>query len=170
MKQTITSKLTANNQIPMIHKHVDFSKFDSILDFGSGRGRGADYLKSKGSAVFKYDPYWETEEDNDTSLLVFSLGDTVLNKAVICANVLNVLTDDILPEVMSELVRYARTGCTVYINVYEKTGTGIPVLTKNGTCYQRCEKTKTYADKFRCFAGINVETMHGGKIIVLKRD
>ncbi len=169
MKQTITSKLTANNQIPMIHKHVDFSGFDSILDFGSGRGRGADYLKSKGSVVFRYDPFWETEEDNDTSLLVFSLGET-LNKAVICANVLNVLTDDILPEVMSELVQYVRKGCTVYVNVYEKTGTGIPVLTKNGTCYQRCEKTKIYADRFRRFSGINVETMQGGKIIVLKCD
>lgn len=170
MKQTITSKLTANNQIPMIHKHVDFNGFDSILDFGSGRGRGADYLRSKGFAVFKYDPFWEAEDDNETSLLVFSLGDTVLNKAVICANVLNVLTDDILPEVMTKLVQYARTGCTVFVNVYEKTGTGIPVLTKKGTCYQRCEKTKTYADKFRQFSGINVETMHGGKIIVIKRD
>lgn len=169
MKQTITSKLTANNQIPMIHKHVDFSRFDAILDYGSGRGRGADYLKSKGSAVFRYDPFWETEDDNDMSLLVFNLGET-LNKAVICANVLNVLTDDILPEVMTELVQYARKGCTVFVNVYEKTGTGIPVLTKNGTCYQRCEKTKIYADKFRQFSGIKVETMHSGRIIAIKRD
>lgn len=121
-----------------------------VLDFGGGKySEAQEYLRSFGAECEVYDPYNRSAHENLK----------VLNKKydlMMCNNVLNVLTDDILMFVIDDMRKIAKM-CGVIkivVTVYERDKSGIGCYTGKNS-YQRNEKTTNYIDKLRCFLAVS---------------
>jgi len=121
-----------------------------VLDFGGGKySEAQEYLRSLGAVCEVYDPYNRSHEENMR----------VLNQKydlMMCNNVLNVLTDDVLPHVVLDMYKVAQM-CGVIkivVTVYERDRSGVGCYTGKNS-YQRNEKTAAYIDKLRCFLGVS---------------
>ena len=113
--QPITSKFTSVNskKLPAIYGRLDYSallnywesltKFErtpTILDFGCGRYTDhiEHFLSTKGFIYKGYDPYWKENEENLEALLCKPF-------VVICSNVLNVISNDIVLNELQNRIR-----------------------------------------------------------------
>jgi hypothetical protein len=121
-----------------------------VLDFGGGKySEAQEYLKSLGAVCEVYDPYNRTREENIRVL-------SQKYDLMMCNNVLNVLTDDVLSNVILDIKKVAEL-CDVkkiIVTVYERDKSGVGCYTGNES-YQRNEKTSVYVDKLRCFLGVS---------------
>ena len=110
-----------------------------VLDFGGGKYSEAQaYLRNAGFSCEVYDPYNRSFEDNVEAL-------KQRYDVMMCNNVLNVLTDDVIDNVIADMAAIC-TICgitSIIVTVYERNKTGIGVMTGNST-YQRNEKTSDY--------------------------
>lgn len=144
--QDITSAATSLNQVPAGYKtlaKVGLLDDCDVFDFGAGKYETAAnwaYLTSRANVV-GYDRYNISEFDNESALEELRLG---FCNYIVCFNVLNVLTDDVLPNVVAELAKLAQhtTEKRVYIGVYEGNKSGNGAVTKKG--YQRHSVKKDY--------------------------
>lgn len=121
-----------------------------VLDFGGGKySEAQEYLKSLGAVCEVYDPYNRSHEENIRVL-------SQKYDLMMCNNVLNVLTDDVLLNVILDMKKIAEMCGVVKIvvTVYERDRSGIGCYT-NTDSYQRNEKTADYIDKLRCFLGVS---------------
>lgn len=121
-----------------------------VLDFGGGKySEAQEYLQSLGAVCEVYDPYNRSHDENVRVL-------SQKYDLMMCNNVLNVLTDDVLPNVILDMKKVAEM-CGVIkivVTVYERDKSGIGCYTGNSS-YQRNEKTSAYVDKLRCFLGVS---------------
>ncbi len=148
MIQKITSKNTSINikKLPASTKKINWEIFKdtTVLDFGCGKAGYLlqDYLSNYNIEVIGYDPYHQFPSYNKQALLRndYSL--------IICNNVLNVLTDDILPLVRQQIIDKRREcKCDLVIQIYEGNKSGIGKQTGKDQ-YQRNEITKEYWTNF----------------------
>jgi hypothetical protein len=121
-----------------------------VLDFGGGKySEAQEYLNSLGAVCEVYDPYNRSYEENMRVLgMKYDL--------MMCNNVLNVLTDDVLPNVIKDMQRIAEL-CGVIkivVTVYERDKSGVGCQTGEDS-YQRNEKVSAYIDKLRCFLAVS---------------
>lgn len=150
--QQVTSAETCRNQKAAGARIIAeiFTMPMRVLDFGGGKySEAQEYLKSLGAVCEVYDPYNRSHDENMR----------VLNQKydlMMCNNVLNVLTDDVLPNVILDMKKIAEM-CGVIkivVTVYERDKSGIGCYTGNAS-YQRNEKTSVYIDKLRCFLAVS---------------
>lgn len=121
-----------------------------VLDFGGGKySEAQEYLQSLGAVCEVYDPYNRPHDENVRVL-------SQKYDLMMCNNVLNVLTDDVLPNVILDMKKIAEM-CgviNIVVTVYERDKSGVGCYTGNAS-YQRNEKTSAYVDKLRCFLGVS---------------
>lgn len=151
-EQQVTSAETCRNQ-KAAGARILVELFDMpmrVLDFGGGRfSEAQEYLNSVGAICEVYDPYNRPYDENVRVL-------SQKYDLMMCNNVLNVLTDDVLPHVVKDMYRVANL-CEVkkiVVTVYERDKTGIGCQTGEDS-YQRNEKTSAYIDKLRMFCAIS---------------
>lgn len=146
--QEITSAETTRNQkatgakllVEYIAKNNIKEKI-KVLDFGGGKyAQSKEFLAKNYMDCDVYDPYNRTYFQNQE----------VLSKkynVLMCNNVLNVLTDDVLHLAINDLKTVSES-CNIkfiIITVYERNKTGIGCITGKNS-YQRNEKTQKYIE------------------------
>lgn len=144
-QQDITSSGTSINKIAKFCRvafNTGIIKVGSrVYDYGAGKyiQKAKDYAKKKGFDVVAYDPYNLPQEYNDISFAQLRMVDMIC-----CNNVLNVLTDNALHALCSNLHSIAYMNkLSIYITVYEGNCTGIGKISKKD-CYQRHMKVADY--------------------------
>jgi len=145
MAQSITSAKTSLNQIPALHKWFvkQYNKPQTILDFGCGKyDKGMEYLEEHGHIVWGYDPYHQPEYYNQILLQQ----DTDYD-AILCANVLNVIQDEL--DIRNALNLISNLSNMAFFSIYEGDKTGIGKETTKG--YQRNEKIHEYVKLIKEF-------------------
>lgn len=120
-----------------------------VLDFGGGKfSESQEYINSIGGHCYVYDPYNRTLEENMDAL-------SRKYTYMMCNNVLNVLTDDVLPKVINDMWKIARS-CGVekiLITVYERDKSGVGCETGRNS-YQRNERTAAYMKYLTQFGSV----------------
>jgi len=140
-RQTVTSADTCRKQKAYGARLVLEleSKPVRVLDFGGGKySEAQEFLKTAGFTCEVYDPYNRSHQENVSAL-------KQQYDVMMCNNVLNVLTDDVLDGVISDM-KYICTLCgikSVVVTVYERNKTGVGEMTGIDT-YQRNQKTIDY--------------------------
>lgn len=137
------SATTSINQVSALHKWI-LAKDLKIpaFDFGAGKkGKVDEAFYQACTPYFPYDPFCRSDRENVDSITANYEKET---GHVLCANVLNVLEDDVLPLVIASLfVKTERTWLkAAYVSVYHK-----PSLPKNrqvGNHFQRNEPIEWY--------------------------
>jgi len=150
--QQVTSAKTCRNQKAAGARFLTeiFDMPLRVLDFGGGKySEAQEYLQSVGATCEVYDPYNRTKEENIKAL-------NQKYDVMMCNNVLNVLTDDILLDVVFDMQKIAKMCEITYIlvTVYERDKTGVGCYTGKNS-YQRNEKTTDYIDKLHCFLAVS---------------
>ena len=158
MVSTINTSL---RQVPAIFKKLEYQPYESILNFGCGRypseinnyfsKNNLSNTTTNGStqSIFHFDPLFDNEKDilAQEVMTNFSQLQEYSYDTIICANVLNVLEDDILEEVISQLCYLLAQSKKLVVQIYEGNRSGEGKPTSKG--YQRNEKVKAYESKFR---------------------
>lgn len=144
--QKITSAETCRNQKASGAKLlVEFVEKNNIagqvkvLDFGGGKyAQSEQFLLDNNIECGVYDPYNRTFDQNVEAL-------SKKYNFLMCNNVLNVLTDDVLPNAINDLKIVSKICDAQYIliTVYERDKSGNGSITGNDS-YQRNEKTQAY--------------------------
>lgn len=151
-EQQYTSAETCRNQKAAGAKFVadTFEMPIRVLDFGGGKfSEAKEFLESVGAICEVYDPYNRSYAENVNAL-------SQKYDLMMCNNVLNVLTDDVLPNVINDMYRIAKL-CDIkkiVITVYERERTGVGCQTGEDS-YQRNEKIDAYIEKLRIFQGVS---------------
>lgn len=143
---------TSIKQIPAIFNKYCENKDTIIINFGCGRYPDlVSEIKLKEYCVVSYDPLFDNVENNDSYVYInfndiasIATEEVANNKNIVvyCANVLNVLNNDLLLTVSQQLKDLLKIGCSLKISIYEGSKTGENKSTKKG--YQRNEKTAEY--------------------------
>lgn len=118
----IDSADTSQRQVPALHRKVDITPGDVIVDIGGGKyDDGADALLERGaSEVHVLDPFNRTKDHNVAATK--ALAKKPADKGLI-ANVLNVIpTAEGRAAVIKAARRYVKEGGTVHIDVYYQSG------------------------------------------------
>jgi hypothetical protein len=150
--QPVTSAETCRNQ-KAAGARIITELFDlpaRVLDFGGGKySEAQEYLTLWGAECEVYDPYNRPYNENVR----------VLKKKydlMMCNNVLNVLTDDVIMHVIKDMHTIAKL-CNVVkiiVTVYERDRSGVGCITGQDS-YQRNEKIGDYIDKLRIFTAVS---------------
>ena len=137
--QTITSANTSQNQLPCTHKVIDFTKIGTLLDYGCGKyDTFKNLVESNGVTYFGYDKFNRTEAENIKAL-------QCMPDLITCNNVLNVIDSlGVIDSIIEEVASYKKPAIFC---VYEGNRTNEGKPTKNGTCYQRNEKSSVYTER-----------------------
>lgn len=150
-EQAVTSAETCRNQKAAGARLLEelFDMPQKVLDFGGGKySEAQSYLQAINCVCEVYDPYNRTHEENVNALnQKYSL--------IMCNNVLNVLTDDVLHHVVDDLQNTAEM-CgvkTILLTVYERDRSGVGCYTGKNS-YQRNQKTSDYIKYLDRFAGV----------------
>jgi hypothetical protein len=127
----VTSEKTSGNFIPHLHKwfvnSCKLTRKEAVLDYGAGMfDTGKNYLESHGIKVYRYDPYNVSADENHRALVAFDENQV---DAVLCSNVLNVITPD---KIKSTLRHLTKASCKLYFTVYEGDRSGIGKATTKG--------------------------------------
>lgn len=140
---------TSLNQLPAIFNKFQFDSNTKIINFGCGRY--PDNVTVLYPNVVNYDPLYDNKYDQKSKVTtdieeVLTFANDNENVVVMCANVLNVLTDTQLDEVFDWFSIMYQLNCKIIISVYEGNKTGVQKSTTKG--YQRNERTKEYLNRF----------------------
>ena len=169
MLQNHTSAETSINskKLPRIYKAVGAKiKPDAVfIDYGCGKYTDhiTKYATERGAVAFFFDPYNQTEEVNQETLMA------IFHRNIdfcLCSNVLNVIDTDYGVRDCIKAAVYAGHG-TAYFTVYEGDGKGVGRETKPG-CWQRNEKLKSYV--WYVPEGMDVQFKHGMMIVRRNED
>lgn len=116
---------------------------DRVLDYGGGKyDLAKEFMADKGVNVYVFDPFNRTPAHNKSVLAKFKK-----NKpdVIVCANVLNVIMENIyVIDVISKIKHLAGKNTTVIFSVYEGDKSGFGKPTTKG--FQRNTRAKGYAD------------------------
>ena len=140
--QNIASKNTALNQVASTFKAFNFDDC-LVLDYGCGKGMSKEFCEKtyNNCKVFLYDPFHNFDELDS---FLRQCKEAKKKNIITCNNVLNVLQNDALRSVISDVVINAYYYCTdIIFKIYEGNRSGIGRVTKYD-CFQRNEKTEIY--------------------------
>ena len=162
-----SSKNTSINttRLPAVYNKVDWSRYTHpidnwcVIDFGCGRLETQRLISKKLkeysiTQFYPYDPYHKCMVSKKQ--YEYIAHDPNRNKVIVCANVLNVINDDvILDNIIATLCNiivardskgiYRMQPC--YISIYEGDKSGVGRVTKKD-CWQRNERIGMYLKKF----------------------
>ena len=112
-----------------------------ILDFGGGRyDDSMEFMREWGHQLLVYDPY-NRSPDHNLAVLASEWD------AIICCNVLNILTDDVIHKALEDVVTLRRgTDMPVFFTVYEKDKDGIGKFS-GADEFQRNERISSYVPR-----------------------
>jgi len=147
--QTITSAKTSLNQIPALHKKIDFQSGTTNLDYGGGAyEKTSEWLYDTYNVRnVVYDPF--NRYDGYTVRVVNSCFINPTDSCT-CANVLNVIDCSYSRRgVLRGIAAMTKINAPVYFWVHEGDRTGKGNLTKNGECWQENRKTEDYLEEIR---------------------
>ena len=164
---------TSIKQVPALFNKVYMPIEGTILNFGCGRYPDLVEEAFPLHSFMHFDPYFDRVEENEAYVhtdLMDMLWYVGTEKkfggvVVMCANVLNVLTDDELKDTIMTLNILAFEGFLVHISIYEGDRSGVGKKTSRG--YQRNQKAVEYT---RYFDGLfvkrkgNILTVSKGEI------
>ena len=168
--QNITSKNTALNQVASTFKAFNFDNC-LVLDYGCGKGMSKEFCEKtyNNCKVFLYDPF---HGFNETDSFLRQCKESAKN-VITCNNVLNVLQDEALRMVVTDIAIYANYYCTdVIFKIYEGDKSGKGKETKKD-CYQRNEKTESYVsfitNMIKLISTCDYDVKRKGQYIICKR-
>ncbi len=145
VEQKITSKNTSLVQIPRLITTLEEAPFENfnLLDYGAGRNSDAIkvFCQDLGYKYFAFDPFWGPEKIKKKKY-----------DLVLCANVLCILTDDVLLSVCRKLLKFK---CEIRITVHIGDSSGMGKISMLD-CYQRNQRL--------CFYKGFIEEMTGRKV------
>lgn len=150
-EQQVTSAETCRNQKAAGARLIQevFDMPIRVLDFGGGKySEAQDYINALGGFCNVYDPYNRTHEQNIDAL-------SQKYDLMMCNNVLNVLTDDVLHHVVEDMKKVVQL-CeikSIIVTVYERDGSGVGCYTGKNS-YQRNQKITDYLAIFSDFADV----------------
>lgn len=148
-EQEYTSEKTSINstKLPAIFHLVNFPKGTLNLDYGGGKfDNAAEYLAEQGATNLVYDPYNRSTEHNRS--VVKEIKDAGGADTATLSNVLNVIQEESVRLMcLRNIRRLLKQNGTLYVTVYEGSGTGEGKPTKSG--YQRNMKTADYLDEIQ---------------------
>ena len=147
--KTVSTINTSIKHIPALFNKIEFSENETIINFGCGRYPDMVNDKLK-NTIISYDPQFDKKENNKTNVVtdivdLYKIVDSFNGERdviTLCANVFNVLTDDLLDDVIIQLTALHYIGCKIFISVYEGDKSGVHKKTTKG--FQRNEKTNQY--------------------------
>ena len=170
-EQEYDSSVTSINsaKLPAIFSLVEkiggFKEGTVNLDFGGGRfDNVAEYLKDLDVLNLVYDPFNRSKEHNkDVIEFVKKNGGA---DTVTCSNVLNVIKE---PEnrlaVIKNCNRLVKNGGTVYVTVYEGSGSGEGKANEKKKSYQTNMKTEQYQEELE---KVFKDVKRKGKLFICK--
>ncbi len=164
--QEFTSENTSinSNKLPAIFHLVDFKPGTMNLDYGGGKFDNAtEYLAEMNVTNLVYDPFNRSADHNKAVLSeIRSNGGA---DTATCSNVLNVIKE---PEarinVLKNIAKLVKSSGTIYITVYEGSGSNEGAPTKSG--YQLNRKTADYVEEIE---SVFSDVKRRGKLIVCKK-
>lgn len=149
----------------LVEKIGGFKEGTVNLDFGGGRfDNVAEYLKDLDVLNLVYDPFNRSKEHNkDVIDFVKKNGGA---DTVTCSNVLNVIKE---PEnrlsVIKNCSRLVKNGGTVYVTVYEGSGSGEGKANEKKKSYQTNMKTEQYQEELE---KVFKDVKRKGKLFICK--
>ena len=120
-----------------------------IADLGGGRYDNAiEWAKEKGATLYVIDRFNRPEQYNNKNIKTIKASGGA--DLVTINNVLNVIMEkDIRKEVLKEADAYLKSNGTVYILIYEGSGSGEGKETQKGQSWQNNKKTREYLDEVK---------------------
>ena len=137
------SATTSLDQAPALHKFIAKtlpSKKPLVFDFGAGKeGKVDEFMSHQGIFYAPFDPFNRPDIVNEGSILSLPACDFIL-----CANVLNVLEDEVLDTVIAQLADFTKRTKRkqAYITVYHNSK--LPTNRQVKNHFQRNEKPEWY--------------------------
>lgn len=154
IEQEFTSRDTAINgpqgKLPAIFKLISIPEGALVLDYGGGKPEAEAiaqaYLDQFNATEALYDPFNQTPAHNkEVVKLCKSNGGADI---AVCSNVLNVIKErDVRINVLNNIRKLVSPSGTVYITVYEGSGSGQGSATQKNTSYQNNRKTASYLEE-----------------------
>lgn len=164
--QEFTSEKTSinSNKLPAIFHLVDFKPGTMNLDYGGGKFDNAtEYLAEMNVTNLVYDPFNRSADHNKN--VIANIRSNGGADTATCSNVLNVIKE---PEarinVLKNIAKLVKSSGTVYITVYEGSGSNEGSPTKSG--YQLNRKTADYIEEI---SSVFSDVKRRGKLIVCKK-
>ena len=164
--QEFTSENTSinSNKLPAIFHLVDFKPGTMNLDYGGGKFDNAiEYLAEMNVTNLVYDPFNRSADHN--KMVLSKIRSNGGADTATCSNVLNVIKE---PEarinVLKNIAKLIKSSGTVYITVYEGSGSNEGAPTKSG--YQLNRKTADYLEEIE---SVFSDVKRRGKLIVCKK-
>ena len=164
--QEFTSENTSinSNKLPAIFHLVDFKPGTMNLDYGGGKFDNAtEYLAEMNVTNLVYDPFNRSADHN--KMVLSKIRSNGGADTATCSNVLNVIKE---PEarinVLKNIAKLVKSSGTVYITVYEGSGSNEGAPTKSG--YQLNRKTADYLEEIE---SVFSDVKRRGKLIVCKK-
>lgn len=170
VEQEFTSRDTAINgpqgKLPAIFKLISIPDGSLVLDYGGGKPEAEAiaqaYLAQFNATEALYDPFNQTPEHNRAVVkLCRSNGGADI---AVCSNVLNVIKErDVRINVLNNIRKLVSSSGTVYITVYEGSGSGQGSATQKNTSYQNNRKTASYLEEVQ---EVFPDAKRKGKLII----
>lgn len=170
VEQEFTSRDTAINgpqgKLPAIFKLISIPDGALVLDYGGGKPEAEAiaqaYLDQFNATEALYDPFNQTPEHNRAVVkLCRSNGGADI---AVCSNVLNVIKErDVRINVLNNIRKLVSSSGTVYITVYEGSGSGQGSATQKNTSYQNNRKTASYLEEVQ---EVFPDAKRKGKLII----
>lgn len=170
IEQEFTSRDTAINgpqgKLPAIFKLISIPEGALVLDYGGGKPAAEaiaqTYLDQFNATEALYDPFNQTPAHNkEVVKLCKSNGGADI---AVCSNVLNVIKErDVRINVLNNIRKLVSPSGTVYITVYEGSGSGQGSATQKNTSYQNNRKTASYLEEVQ---EVFPDAKRRGKLII----
>lgn len=170
VEQEFTSRDTAVNgpqgKLPAIFKLISIPDGSLVLDYGGGKPEAEAiaqaYLAQFNATEALYDPFNQTPAHNRAVVkLCRSNGGADI---AVCSNVLNVIKErDVRINVLNNIRKLVSSSGTVYITVYEGSGSGQGSATQKNTSYQNNRKTASYLEEVQ---EVFPDAKRRGKLII----
>lgn len=164
--QEFTSENTSinSNKLPAIFHLVDFKPGTMNLDYGGGKFDNAtEYLAELNVTNLVYDPFNRSADHN--KMVLSEIRSNGGADTATCSNVLNVIKEpEVRINVLKNIAKLVKSSGTVYITVYEGSGSNEGAPTKSG--YQLNRKTADYVEEIE---SVFSDVKRRGKLIVCKK-
>lgn len=154
IEQEFSSADTAINgpqgKLPAIFKLITIPNGSLVLDYGGGKPEAEAiaqaYLDQFDATELIYDPFNQTKEHNQD--VVKQCRENGGADVAVCSNVLNVIKEpEVRLNVLQNIKKLTKPNGSVYITVYEGSGSGEGLATQKNKSYQNNRKTAGYLEE-----------------------
>ena len=154
VEQEYSSADTAINgpqgKLPAVFKMINIPNGSLVLDYGGGKPEAEAvaqaYLDQFDATEAIYDPFNQTQEHNSEVVKMCRANGGA--DIAVCSNVLNVIKEpEVRLNVLKNIKKLTKPNGSVYITVYEGSGSGEGSATQKNKSYQNNRKTAGYLEE-----------------------